>query len=336
MQLMGSKGDANQRQGTLRQLWDSMWLRRSRRKVAQNGHGGGGFVTRGEQQQEQEQQRKMKRSGSSERSSRTELRDDGFDFQTVLDLDHNQKIELRFYGYRESALKSLLYYLILCATLGFMALVFHWNQHWALFVRRKRCSLREAQFMLIVEQYKHTDASKHDAIHTEAMQMSSGQRAKVEKELEVYFVETVHRVGVEDVKEQYLSERRRGVEKVAKREPNASHEVVKEKWFERFLKRACLFEDPEVEVKIKGSGQGDAEEGKMSKSPDTVTTLVMDDEMTDQERTLHDGALKRAEEIRIHEHFLKFLHFSVHFDDGVFDGECSSYLWLAQRGQWFD
>lgn len=249
-------------------------------------------------------------SGSGGSRSTIELRD-GFDYQTVLDLHHNQRIELTFSGYRASALKSLLYYAVLVLSLGFMALVFHWNRHWALFVRRKRCGLREAQYMLIVERYKHTEGSQHDAaLQSEALMQ---QRAE-EEEHEVYFVEAVHRVGVEDVKDQYLAERRDGVERVAKKEPNSSTEVVKEKWFERFLKRACLFEKPELEL-----ASDKSEANNMSKSPDTVTTLVMDTDTDDTK--LVTPTAKRTEEIRIHEHFLKFLHFSVHFDEGVFEGE---------------
>lgn len=295
-----------QRWGLLRQLWDTVWLRSSRRKVAQNGNG---VIRDGD---EDEKKNKGQGEGNGKFSSRTEL-SDGYDFQTVLDLDHNQKIELTFYGYRDCGLKSLLYYLILIVSLGFMALVFHWNQHWALYVRRRRCALGQAQFMLIVEKYKHTEGSHHDALHSEAMQRTE------EEEHEVYFVEQVFRVGVEDLKEQFMRERRRGVERLAQKEPYSSDEAVKEKWFERFLKRTCLFEKPEMEVKIKDQGDGD---GAMSKSPDTATTLVMEDEVTDKSMaataTGHDA--KRVEEIRIHEHFLKFLHFSVHFDKGVFEG----------------
>lgn len=240
---------------------------------------------------------------------------DGYDYQTVLDLDHNQKIELTFYGYRASALKSLLYYFILLVTCGFMALVFHWNQHWALIVRRKRCALNEAQFMLIVERYKHTEGSHHDALHSEAMDR------KEEEEHEIYFVEKVHRVGVEDAKEQYLAERRDGVEKVAKKEPGSSEEAVKEKWFDRFLKQRCLFERAEVEVKR--NVEDEEMKGQMSKSPDTATTLVLDDAEVGTGGGTSGGhqEVKKTEEIRIHEHFLKFLHFSVHFEQGVFEGE---------------
>lgn len=315
-----NNGRQQRQGGLLRQLWDTIWLRRSGRKVGQNGHGfvAGGVVD--PMREEDEQQKKRKSGSNSVRSSKTELRD-GFDLQTVLDLDHNQKIELRFYGYRECALKSLLYYFILVISVGFMALVFHWNQHWALFVRRKRCSLRDAQFMLIAEEYKHSEASQNDAVHAEAMQGGGLEVEEPEQHL-VYFVETVHRVGVEEVKEQFLAERRRGVEKLTEKEPHSSEETIKEKWFERFLKRVCLFEKPEFEVKIKGDGDGDkdAEQGKMSKSPDTVTTLVMDDEAA-ADKTMAAADVKKVEEIRIHEHFLKFLHFSVHFDNGVFESE---------------
>ena len=298
----GAEGAAGGRRGGgfLRHLWEILWHGTdNRRKVAHNGHV--------EEFTEKDDKKKLP-SSDSQRSSHTELRD-GYDFQTVIDLDHNQKIELTFYGYKECAWKSLLYYVILCVTLGFMALVFHWNQHWALFVRRRRCTLREARFMLIVEKYKHSEASHHDAIHSEALQREE------EEEHEVYFVETVHRVGVEEAKEQYLRERRRGVEKIAQKEPHSPDEVVKEKWFERFLKRRCLFEKEEVEVKIKNKDGGD-DSGTMSKSPDTVTTLVMDDE--DEKK---EPEAKKMEEIKIHENFLKFLHFSVHFENGVFEGK---------------
>lgn len=178
--------------------------------------------------------------------------------------------------------------------------------------------------MLIVERYKHTEGSHHDALHSEAMDR------KEEEEHEIYFVETVHRVGVEDAKEQYLAERRDGVEKLAQKERGSAEEAVKEKWFDRFLKQRCLFEKAEVEVKrAKGDVEEDEEmKGQMSKSPDTATTLVLDDaEMGTggggggTSGGGHQEVMKKTEEIRIHEHFLKFLHFSVHFEQGVFEGE---------------
>lgn len=304
----GEKKKNKSNGNAIRQLWDTVWLRKSRRKVSQ-------------QQQENGQKNgkcveKRSSGGSSARSSKTELRD-GFDFQTILDLDHNQKIELTFYGYKECVFKSMLYYLILIISFGFMRLVFHWNNHWGLIVRRRRCGLREATYMLIMEKYKHSEGSHHDAIHSEAMQREE------EQEHEVYFVEKVNKVGVEEVKEQFLAERRTGVEQLAKKQPLVGDEQLREKWFERFLKKECLFEKPEMEVKIKKQdGDEEGEHGKMSKSPDTVTTLVLDDEVN-VKGGAGDGPpeVKRAEEIKIHEHFLKFLHFSVHFDNGVFEGE---------------
>lgn len=304
-----TKKQKQQEQGVVRQLWDRVWLRRTRRKVGQNGvnvvWGDGGDA-----------------GSRKDHLSAVDL-SDGFDYQTVLDLDHNQKLELTFYGYRESALKAILYYLVLLLSCGFMALVFHWNQHWALFVRRKRCALREAHFMLIVEKYKHTEASQHDAAISGAMQTK-----EEEEEHEVYFVETVHRVGVDQAKDQFLAERRRGVEKLAEKEPHSSDEAVKEKWFERFLKSACLFEKAEFEVKPKREKKGDVE-AKMSKSPDTATTLIIDD----NEQTMAGGGgdatkeeVRKTEEIKIHEHFLKFPHFSVHFDNGVFEGKESEFI----------
>lgn len=290
------KKQEQRQRNVFRQLWDAVWLRRSRRKVVNEaGHPNGVGVV-------------WEDGNAASHGSASQL-SDGFDYQALLDLDHNQKIELTFYGYRECPFKALLYYLTLIVTFGLVALVYHWNADWALYVRRKRCSLRDAQFMLIVEKYKHTEASQHDAMHSGAIQR------ELEKEHEVYFVETIHRVGVEEVKEQFLSERRTGVEKLAQAEPNSPHEQVKEKWFDRFLKRACLFEKAEYEVK-----PSKEERAKMSKSPDTITTLIMDDDTTTVGGETGQDA-KKTEELKIHEHFLKFLHFSIHFDNGIFEGE---------------
>lgn len=227
----------------------------------------------------------------------------------LLETDYNQQIELTMYGYKGSKLRSLLYYFVLVMTAGFMALVFHWNPHWALVVRRRRCPLDEATFMLIVERYKATESSHHDAgIHT--VTDAKADKPEPVDEHEVHYVERVHRVQVEDLKDQFMGERKRGVEKLARKEPTTDEEAVKEKWFDRFLKRACLFEKPEMEIEAD-------DKNSMSKSLDTTTTLVADAE------DLAMKEEKRDEDLKPHDYFLRFPHFSVHFDEGIFEGKIS-------------
>lgn len=234
-------------------------------------------------------------------------------YQVILDTDSNQKIELTLLGYKESKIKSLLYYLVLVMSLGFMALVFHWYAHYALVVRRKRCPLPEASYVLIIEKYKNADSEHHDAIRSDN---SVGEVDLPDKEPdhEIRYVERVHRVDLDVLKEKYVQEWRKQLEaERRKRDGSGNEEEVKEKWCDMFMKRACLFEKPEIEIKL-------TKEQKLSKSPDTVTTLVGGDlDTAEQPKDFEREAEKL--ELKIYEHFSHVHHFSVHFENGIFEGE---------------
>lgn len=290
---MSTKADHQQSENFLKTLWDSVWWRRKRKcpkKRKWDGNQGIDDIREG---------KKVSDPADD---------DDGEDYQVILDTDNNQKIELTLLGYKENLMKSVLYYLVLILSLGFMALVFHWNAHYALVVRRKRCPLKEASYVLIVEKYKNMDSSHHDAVH-------NNKNVEEEKEVdhEVRYVETVHKVDLELLKEKYVQNWRQQLEtEKRKTDSEESEDVAKEKWCDQFLKQSCLFEKPELEIKSD-------KDPKMSKSPDTVTTLV-DHNFDDDTQAKNSEVDPEKNILKIYEHFSHVHHFSVHYENGLFEG----------------
>lgn len=58
------------------------------------------------------------------------------------------------YGYRKSAFRSFFCYLFIGLTLGLLRLVMHWWSHWLLLATHKKCSLREAEKVLVKEEFE--------------------------------------------------------------------------------------------------------------------------------------------------------------------------------------
>jgi hypothetical protein len=73
-------------------------------------------------------------------------------------LNKDQEDEMFVYGYKKSKLRTFLCYISVILTLGILRLVMHWWSHWLLLATHKKCSLEEAEKVLIKEKFqgKHT------------------------------------------------------------------------------------------------------------------------------------------------------------------------------------
>lgn len=69
-------------------------------------------------------------------------------------LNKEQEDEMFVYGYRKSKVRSFVCYLCIGLTLGILRLVMHWWSHWLLLATHKKCSLREAEKVLIKEEFQ--------------------------------------------------------------------------------------------------------------------------------------------------------------------------------------
>lgn len=73
-------------------------------------------------------------------------------------LNKDQEDEMFVYGYKKSKFRTFLCYCCVVLTLGILRLVMHWWSHWLLLATHKKCTLEEAEKVLIKEYFegKHT------------------------------------------------------------------------------------------------------------------------------------------------------------------------------------
>lgn len=69
-------------------------------------------------------------------------------------LNKDQEDEMFVYGYKKSTFRSFICYLCIGLTLGLLRLVMHWWSHWLLLATHKKCSLREAEKVLVKEEFE--------------------------------------------------------------------------------------------------------------------------------------------------------------------------------------
>ncbi|CAJ0587354.1 unnamed protein product, partial [Mesorhabditis spiculigera] len=72
-------------------------------------------------------------------------------------LNHHATVKLGeshldLYGYKTNLMKTLFYYLISIFTLGIGRLLLHWKEQWYVNVRAEKCSLEEADMLLIIDE----------------------------------------------------------------------------------------------------------------------------------------------------------------------------------------
>lgn len=69
-------------------------------------------------------------------------------------LNKDQEDEMFVYGYKKSALRTFVCYTCVVLTLGILRLVMHWWSHWLLLATHKKCSLEEAEKVLVEEKFQ--------------------------------------------------------------------------------------------------------------------------------------------------------------------------------------
>ncbi|KAJ4431250.1 hypothetical protein ANN_19847 [Periplaneta americana] len=80
---------------------------------------------------------------------------------------HNLNMEV--YGYQRHPLLTTMTWLLIGLTAGILRLVFHWWPHWMLYATHRKCPLRTADKVLIVELYQ----SKHKCFYVKPVQIVS-------------------------------------------------------------------------------------------------------------------------------------------------------------------
>lgn len=72
--------------------------------------------------------------------------------QQVLKLGSDE--ELTLFGYCRSSCKTFAFYLVTLITLGIPFLIVYWKPEWGVYMKRRRCSLMEADMLIIKVIYK--------------------------------------------------------------------------------------------------------------------------------------------------------------------------------------
>lgn len=77
-------------------------------------------------------------------------------YDATLNLGEDDEMEIA--GYRRSNARTALTWMCFVLTLGMLRLIMHWWKHWLLLATHVKCTLEEAEKLLITEQFegKHT------------------------------------------------------------------------------------------------------------------------------------------------------------------------------------
>jgi P5-type ATPase cation transporter len=69
-------------------------------------------------------------------------------------LNKDQEDEMFVYGYKKSTFRTFVCYTCVVLTLGILRLVMHWWSHWLLLATHKKCSLEDAEKVLVKEKFQ--------------------------------------------------------------------------------------------------------------------------------------------------------------------------------------
>ncbi|XP_074601834.1 polyamine-transporting ATPase anne boleyn isoform X2 [Brevipalpus obovatus] len=64
-----------------------------------------------------------------------------------------QEDQMEIYGYQSSFIHKTITWILIVGTLGLLRLLFHWKPHWMLICTHKRCELRDATKVLLIDSY---------------------------------------------------------------------------------------------------------------------------------------------------------------------------------------
>ncbi|XP_069675902.1 polyamine-transporting ATPase 13A3-like isoform X2 [Periplaneta americana] len=84
-------------------------------------------------------------------------------------INPGEEDQMEVYGYQRHPLLTTMTWLLIGLTAGILRLVFHWWPHWMLYATHRKCPLRTADKVLIVELYQ----SKHKCFYVKPVQIVS-------------------------------------------------------------------------------------------------------------------------------------------------------------------